>query len=421
MINTAVLPIGGKGSRMRIKTSTPKLLLELNKKPLIMYTLQKLKSNNIRNIIFISNKQSEEVNKKVAQMCNDLNIKCSIYLENYLRGNFGGILENINNLSDDFIVIYPDIIWDCNLNNLIKFFKESEADITIMIRKSDHIFDSDSVKLTPMMNVSKIYSKVSKTKVPEYQRNDLFGNTGIYIMKHKCLLEMNKILENKYSEIDLFQILETLHEHNKVQISALISSDFIKDCGTPDRFDSVEKLLKNKNILISNNLRKHKVLFLDRDGTLIKKVDGYLTKPSQVKLNQKILKYYKYYTENDYLPIVVTNQPQISMGLIDLDLLDRVHCRIQELLRKENLKPILRFLFCPHHPHNKFNDENIYLKFNCNCRKPKIGLLNEIERYIAIDKKKSIFFGDSERDELFAKNAKISFHHIDSLDTISIN
>ena len=80
-----------------------------------------------------------------------------------------------------------------------------------------------------------------------------------------------------------------------------------------------------------------------------------------------------------FLPIVVTNQPQLSFGLMNLDQLDLIHCRIQTLLSELNLKTIFRFIFCPHHPQSRHNNELDILKYFCNCRKPQIGMYEELK------------------------------------------
>ena len=207
--------------------------------------------------------------------------------------------------------------------------------------------------------------------------------------------------------------MEAYFPNNNLQISAYLTSEFIKDCGTPNRFKFVEKLLKSENIYNKNYKNKQKIIFIDRDGTLIKNsFNSYIVNPEEVELNDSMLSYYAEYTSKGYLPIVVTNQPQISFGILDFETLDKIHCRIQELLFKKNYIKIFRFLICPHHPHSGFKNEINYFKFTCACRKPNIGLFNELERYLIVDRKESIMFGDTKRDEEFAINCGINFQQI---------
>ena len=59
-----------------------------------------------------------------------------------------------------------------------------------------------------------------------------------------------------------------------------------------------------------------------------------------------------------------------------------------------------------------FLDEISFLKYTCGCRKPDIGLYNELERFFNVDKNESIMFGDTIRDRDFAANCGIKFQLI---------
>ena len=415
MINTVILPIGGKGTRMREKSSHPKLLINLNGFPLIYYTISYLAQQKVKNIFFISNKSSNEIEKYVIDLCPKLNLKYQILYERELKGNFGGIIENFNSLPENFLVIYPDIIWTCDLSRIFNYHFQSQALITLVVRRTDHPEDSDTLKLNPLMSVKSIFSKENKTICNSLENYDLLGATGIYIMNKTylqlCIQNLNKI--SKKTEIDLFQTIETLWNNENLHISAYITNEFIKDCGTPKRFKLVEKIMKEGNVFDSSYENKQKIIFIDRDGTLIKtKNKNYLTSPDEVELNDSMLSYYEKYTSDGYTPIVITNQPQISFGLINFETLDMIHCKIQQLLTEKKLTKIFKFLICPHHPHSGFKNEISFLKFTCACRKPNIGLFNEVERFIKVDKKKSIMFGDSFRDKEFAENCGINFQLI---------
>ena len=85
------------------------------------------------------------------------------------------------------------------------------------------------------------------------------------------------------------------------------------------------------------------------------------------------------------------------------------------MLKKANLNPIFRFIFCPHHPHSRHNEEIDLLKFICNCRKPEIGMYQELNRWIDIDISKSLMIGDNIKDLEFAKNCGIKYKSIDHL------
>ena len=410
MISTVVMPIGGKGKRMKSFSSKNKLINELNGKPLIDYSLEKIASAKIKKVIIISSKISKEVEYHCENKCKKLNISLTILNEKNLKGNFGGLIENRFSLPDEFLVIYPDLVWACDIEKIFQHHKRSQSLLTLVVRRSDHPEDSDNLKLCPLMKVKEIYSKVRKSKKIGYELNDLLSATGIYIMNKKFFENINLDKYQLNDEVDLFETLEINFVINFMQISAYITSEYIKDCGTPSRYSQVSKDLKNDVVYSSSYSQKQKVLFLDRDGTLINnKKNLYITTPQEVALNKNIVNLYRDFTSRNYIPIVVTNQPQISHGNLCLEDLDKIHCKIQDLLIRNNLKRIFQFIFCPHHPHSNFKGEIKYLKQICFCRKPEIGMFYIAKRYINIDLRKSIMVGDSIRDEEFAKNCGIEF------------
>ena len=251
MLNTALLPVGGKGTRMRGFSKSPKLLIKLNGKPLIDYTLEKLAKYGIKQIFIISKEGNKEIENHCLQVCRKLKIKLNVLTEFKLRGNFGGILENAINLPDEFIVVYPDLIWDCNLKKIYHQHLKSQSLITLVVRRTEHPEDSDTLKLCPLNNVKTLFSKVTRSKKITYEKNDLFGATGIYIMNKKYLLN-SMDLNFDSDEIDLFESIEKNQEKSIVNISGYITSEYIRDCGTPERFKNASKEIISKNIYSRN-------------------------------------------------------------------------------------------------------------------------------------------------------------------------
>ena len=415
MLNSALLPVGGKGTRMKGFSKIPKLLIKLNGKPLIDYTFENLEKYGIKQVFIISNKDNKEIENHCLKVCRKLNIKLNILTEVRLKGNFGGIIENTINLPEEFIVVYPDLIWDCNLEKIYLHHIKSQSLVTLVIRRTEHPEDSDTVKLCPLFNVKTLFSKVTRSKNITYEKNDLFGATGIYIINKKYLLNSMNLKFNS-DEIDLFESIEKNQEKTIVNISGYITSEYIRDCGTPERFKKASEEIISKNIFSRNYDRPQKILFLDRDGTLIKNDKKiYITSPEEVFLNESILNIYKKYTSKGFLPIVVTNQPQIAHGKINLETLDKIHCKIQDLLKERNLEKIFQFLICPHHPHVGYQGEIPFLKFTCECRKPEIGMFKFLEKKFSIDLDQSLMIGDSKSDEGFANNCGIRYLDVNNL------
>ena len=185
--------------------------------------------------------------------------------------------------------------------------------------------------------------------------------------------------------------------------------EYLKDMGTPSRFKKVKQDLKG-NIVASKSYRsKQKVLFLDRDNTLIKCPNKkYILKKTDIYFYEDRVKKIAEISKDFNFCLIITNQPQISMGLctwqdvIEINGVIINQCQIWGL-------PIAGFYICPHHPHAGFNNEVKDLKTNCFCRKPSPGLILEASHSRNIDLNNSLFIGDSKRDLYAAKNSGTNF------------
>ena len=98
-----------------------------------------------------------------------------------------------------------------------------------------------------------------------------------------------------------------------------------------------------------------------------------------------------------YLAIVVTNQPVIARGEVTFKELEEIHNKMEtELgLRGAYLDAIY---YCPHHPHKGYDGEVPELKIECDCRKPKPGMLLKAAIDYNIDLSQSYMIGDGEND-----------------------
>ena len=126
-------------------------------------------------------------------------------------------------------------------------------------------------------------------------------------------------------------------------------------------------------------------MFLDRDGTIIRDV-GYLKDPSEVTLLPGSIEALSLMSAAGFMLILVSNQSGIGRGLITQDQADRVHRRFEELLDGEGVRLSASY-YCPHRPED-----------NCQCRKPRTGLLERAVTELDIDLRTSVMVGDRESD-----------------------
>jgi len=154
----------------------------------------------------------------------------------------------------------------------------------------------------------------------------------------------------------------------------------------------------------------NKAIFLDRDGVINHERPDYVKSIDELIIFPEIIPFIKKLKKFGFLIIVITNQSAINRGIITVSQLNEIHNFIQNYLNQNNTY-IDNFFYCPHRP-----DEN------CNCRKPKPGLIFQAKSKLNIDLKSSWLIGNNHSDILAAtaagcKSIKISYQ--DELSQIS--
>lgn len=93
----------------------------------------------------------------------------------------------------------------------------------------------------------------------------------------------------------------------------------------------------------------------------------------------------------------MTNQPVVARGEVSFSELDQIHNKMETLLGKEGAY-LDAIYYCPHHPHKGYEGEVEELKIDCECRKPKPGMLLKAAGDFNIDLTRSWMIGDGEND-----------------------
>ena len=137
---------------------------------------------------------------------------------------------------------------------------------------------------------------------------------------------------------------------------------------------------------------KIKAVFFDRDGVLNVDKD-YLHTIEDFEWIDGAKESIVFLTKNNYTVFVVTNQSGIARGFYTVDDMKKLHEYMAAEIKQAGGN-IEKFYFCPHLPGGKIKEFAI----ECDCRKPKPGLLLQALREYAIDKENSFLIGDKPRD-----------------------
>ncbi len=141
-----------------------------------------------------------------------------------------------------------------------------------------------------------------------------------------------------------------------------------------------------------------KAVFLDRDGTINEEM-GYINHAFRFRVFDFVPEAIKILNECGFIVFVVTNQSGLARGYFSEDLLQTIHKNLVLKVEKENAK-IEKIYFCPHHPKGKIQK----YQTDCNCRKPKPGMIEIAKKEYNIDLKNSYTIGDRYQDVQFGKN-----------------
>jgi len=142
---------------------------------------------------------------------------------------------------------------------------------------------------------------------------------------------------------------------------------------------------------------KRPAVFIDRDGTISEEV-GYVNHPSRFRVFPYSAEAIRILNDNNWLAIVITNQAGVARGYFSEELIASVHDRLKSDLENAQLDAIY---YCAHHPSV---GEPPY-RIDCDCRKPKPGLIDCAAKDFEIDLGASWVVGDRYSDVELARNA----------------
>ena len=136
-----------------------------------------------------------------------------------------------------------------------------------------------------------------------------------------------------------------------------------------------------------------KAIFLDRDGVINQERKDYVKKVEEFIILKNVSNAINLIKNHNFLVIIITNQSAVNRKLLTIENLNKIHKNLQEYLKKHNTS-FDGVYFCPHTPNE-----------NCNCRKPKSGLIIQAINDFKIEISQSFMIGDSKTDIQAAENA----------------
>ena len=146
---------------------------------------------------------------------------------------------------------------------------------------------------------------------------------------------------------------------------------------------------------------KRPAVFMDRDGTISEEV-GYVNHPSRYRVFPFSAEAVRLLNEHQWLALLVTNQAGVARGYFTEDLIGAVHSALTEELGRGGAR-LDAIYYCAHHP----TVGEPPFRLDCDCRKPKPGLIRRAAEDFGIDLRRSWMIGDRHSDVVLAHNAGV--------------
>jgi len=224
----ALILVGGRGERMRpITDKIPKPMLEIAGKPILEHQIDLLKKHGIDKIVIAGHYLFDTI-KNYFGSGEKLGVKIE-YSDEEIPMGTGGAIKNAEEFLKDvenFIVLSGDVMTEIDAKSLFQFHKNKNAIATLVLRHSDHPYDSDVVEIDFDNRVKKFIGRGQQeldTAIASIYafRNDIFN----FIPKEFCNIEKDVISRIYDSE----------------NIYGYLTNDYIRDIGTAERYENAKK------------------------------------------------------------------------------------------------------------------------------------------------------------------------------------
>lgn len=398
---------GGRGSRISsIASDIPKPMIKIDGKPILEHEIECLRKQGFTDILITVGHLGNVIMEYFENGSGDspvtgkpFGVNIEYFKEKNSLGNAGALFKIKDKLKEDFLLLNADAIFDVDFNRFVNFHYTHNGLITLFTHPNSHPYDSGLIIAAQDGSVEKWLAKEDER--PDYYNNRV--NAGLHVISPKVLDLIDIVpdsvgcigIDGKIVKVDLDrQILKPFAGTGKM--FCYDSPEYVKDMGTPERYYSVCNDFKNGVIHAKNLKNKQKAVFLDRDGTINKYV-GFLRNINEFELIDGVAEAIREINASDYLAIVVTNQPVIARGEVSIEELEEIHRKMETLLGSKGAY-LDAIYYCPHHPHKGYDGEVPELKIDCDCRKPKPGMLLKAAKDFNIDLSQSWMIGDGEND-----------------------
>lgn len=377
----AIVLAGGRGTRLGL-SDIPKALVPLAGMPLLERTIITSVQHGVDDFLVMTGHLGDVLEKRLGRG-ERFGARIDYVREETPLGTAGCFNLVRAQLTEPFLVIYGDVLMDVDLHAFAHAAGRNGGIGTLFAHPNDHPFDSD---LLEVGNGDRILRVLPKPHAAGSHHANLVS-AALYVLSPPALDYVPREGSSDWGR-DVLPVLAKTGA-----LFAYRSIEYIKDMGTPERLAKGERhLCEGRLDRLALRTRK-KALFLDRDGVINIERNGVHT-ADQVELIPGVAATIRQFNDAAIPVICVTNQPDLAKGFMSSDDLNDVSGMIDHLLASEAGAYLDDLLVCPHHPEKGWPGEVEALKVDCECRKPRPGLLNQAAERHNIDLAGSWLVGD---------------------------
>ena len=392
-----IILAGGKGTRLKDRLGDlPKPLIPLAGKPLLEHQIELAKKHGFTEVVIFVCYRPDLIEQALGDGWR-WGLRIQYQIEREPLGTAGAVLAGYDLLADTFVVLYGDTMVNVDLGRIWDAHHAAKADATLLLHPNDHPLDSDLVESNAEGWITAFHNRPHPAE--HYFQN--LVNAALYVVNKSALTPWTQKIAPADFGKDLFPAML----RRGAKLRAYNSPEYIKDVGTPERLDRVSAELASGIIQRSSLAVPQRAVFLDRDGTLNREVDG-VRSPDQLELLPRVAEAIHRLNHNGWRAIIISNQPLIAKGFCMESDVQAIHNKLETLLGREHAF-IDRIYYCPHHPEKGFAGERADLKIDCACRKPKPGMVLQAAKDLNIDLAQSWLIGDTTTDLQTARNAGV--------------
>lgn len=369
-ITQAVIFAGGLGERLKPFTDTaPKPMYKFYGKPFMEYLVCQIKGWGIRDIIMLLGYLPEKIMEYFEDGAAwDVNIRYVVTPVGYDTQYRLKAAEKY--LCDVFLMMYCDNICPIDFSLLEKEYEKNNAFIQVTAYANKDGYTKSNMRITADGFVE-VYDK----KRCEEGLNGV--DIGYAAVSREVLSYMSKANEN----------------FEAVVYPKLVRDGRLYATVTEHRYYSIGSFGRME--LTKRYLSGQKYIFLDRDGvTNVRPAKAeYVCRPDDFIWLDGAKEAIRKLNDAGYFIIMVSNQAGITRGVMADDDFHKVQKKMMNDLAEIGAH-IDAVYYCPH----GWDD-------NCDCRKPKPGMLYQAQKEYSINLTECIMIGDDERDIMTAHNA----------------